>query len=192
MWETQRMTVWLSHSLQQLSYSIPSQGGAIAFGNNPTNDRVSRSTQQLSYGVPSQGVVSAYVGNPTNDRVSHSTQQLSYGIPSTAIAGHNQRTALVNVTMMEQAVSSQKVPFAPFDLDDISSCTTLVSGLTSSLTESSIKPRSLLRTKGDDLLRLLFKNDPSFMFIIFEELHTTTTDLGIRHDTEKQVLHPQH
>jgi hypothetical protein len=44
------------------------------------------------------------------------------------------------VTTTEQALSSQKVPFAPYCLDDTSSCTMLVSGLTLSLTESSIKP----------------------------------------------------
>jgi hypothetical protein len=43
--------------------------------------------------------------------------------------------------------------------------------------------------KGDYYLRRFFGDDPSFMFLIFEELDTTTLHLQIQQDTEKHVLH---
>jgi hypothetical protein len=74
-------------------------------------------------------------------------------------------------------------------MDDNSSGKTLISGLTASQADSSSSMKQQALQSGDYYLRLFFGHDPSFMFLIFEELDTTTLELTIRKDTEKHVLH---
>jgi hypothetical protein len=73
--------------------------------------------------------------------------------------------------------------------DDNSSGKTLISGLTASQADSSSSMKQQALRSGDYYLRLFFGDDPSFMFLIFEELNSTTLELTIRKDTEKHVLH---
>jgi hypothetical protein len=45
---------------------------------------------------------------------------------------------------------------------------------------------------GNYYLQRFFGDDPSFMFLIFQELNTTTLELPIRQDTEKHIPHKDH
>jgi hypothetical protein len=67
-------------------------------------------------------------------------------------------------------------------LDEVSQ--TIVSALASS--------SSSRQSMGIDLLEQFFSDDPSYLFLIFEEMHSTTQELHLNQDTEKQVLHPLH
>jgi hypothetical protein len=43
---------------------------------------------------------------------------------------------------------------------------------------------------GIDLFEQFFPDDRSYLFLIFEEMHSTTQELNLNRDTEKRVLHP--
>jgi hypothetical protein len=45
------------------------------------------------------------------------------------------------------------------------------------------------RTPGEVLLQHLFPDDPSFLYLIFEELNGTTAELGLSQESEKCALH---
>jgi hypothetical protein len=64
--------------------------------------------------------------------------------------------------------------------NNISFGKTIVSGLSTS---------ALSLQRGDYYLRHFFGDNPSFMFLTFEELDTTALHLPIQQDTEKHVLH---
>ena len=66
----------------------------------------------------------------------------------------------------------------PFD--DVSQTTV------SALASTSSSHQSM----GVDLLEQFFPDDPSFLFLIFEEMHSTAQELHLNKDTEKHVLHP--
>jgi hypothetical protein len=57
------------------------------------------------------------------------------------------------------------------------------------MTVSGLSTSALSLKRGDYYLRHFFEEDPSFMFLIFEELNTTTLHLPIGQDTEKHILH---
>jgi hypothetical protein len=96
----------------------------------------------------------------------------------------------VDISMKQHATSRNTImdtrrrvarAFTPNDSTDESySGKTIVSGLSSS---------ALSLQRGDCYLQHFFGDDPSFMFLIFEELDTTTLHLQIRQDTENHVLH---
>jgi hypothetical protein len=59
-----------------------------------------------------------------------------------------------------------------------------------SMDDNLLSQATLSLQRGDYYLRRFFGDDPSFMFLIFEELDTTTLHLTIQQDTEtKHVLH---
>jgi hypothetical protein len=45
------------------------------------------------------------------------------------------------------------------------------------------------KTPGEVLLQHLFPDDPSFLYLIFEELNGTTAELGLSQESEKWALH---
>jgi hypothetical protein len=47
------------------------------------------------------------------------------------------------------------------------------------------------RTMGVDLMQHFFPDDPSFLFLIFEELHSTAVDVHLNNDAKKNVLHQE-
>jgi hypothetical protein len=84
------------------------------------------------------------------------------------------------------ARSRLHIPFDSFYLNETTSFRTISTGSTLSMSQSQPSPR----ISGNDLLNHFFPEDSSFMFVIFEELTTSTLDLGILQATENQVLHP--
>jgi hypothetical protein len=73
--------------------------------------------------------------------------------------------------------------------DDNSSGKAIISGLTVSQADSSSSMKQQALRRGDYYLRRFFGDDPSFIFLVFEELDMTTLQLPICQDTEKHVLH---
>ena len=61
----------------------------------------------------------------------------------------------------------------------------------SQTTVSALASNSSRRSMGVDLLEHFFPDDPSFLFLIFEEIHSKVADIQLNKDTEKHVLHPE-
>jgi hypothetical protein len=61
----------------------------------------------------------------------------------------------------------------------------------SQTTVSALASSSSHRSMGVDLLEHFFPDDPSFLFLIFEEIHPKAADINLNKNTEKHVLHPE-